>query len=601
MRYPIAVIILFYSFLVSATEYPQSDVLYERVWLATDRDVYISGDEVHVSVATIDGYFQLPIQFSAVAYIELFASDGSAIIQEKALLQEGRGEVLMTIPKDLKTDYYYIRAYTNYQKNFGAASFLVKKIRLINPFKVIPIDNVAQGSDSLKPLTSRYQFRNDSLFVTFRPDSTNKHFRLETAFGGDELQARSVLLNDSTFAVSLKGQKNIFSFLSLRSTDSQSISDSAKGLSIKVQSSDSLVQYAVKNMPDTTVISCVSVFRADHGVFNDTYIKSVEKVIIPDKYTFLPELTGDIIFGSVSLKTGSVLPHQILATRPGNVSYMQVAKVYPDGRFSLAMKGLENNSQLLLTPTDSSSSINITIQNEFYSSFASIPVELYQPERRLGEYVQSLMVNVQIADAFSVHSDREAAEDAVFYGRWDESVAFSQFISLPSMEEYIHELMPSVYVSKKKKRKSIRISDYDNRGFIGNNPLLLVDGTPFFNHGTVLYIPPKEVKTVNILNRKLTYMSAQFDGVFDIRTRDNFAEALEIASNVIALDYTSAKFKTTENEDKLLFKNAKYWNSHADQSPSGQFKFDSAKGNYMLRIQGLADGKPFDLYSEPLK
>lgn len=595
----LSVLLLLGVQLVLASDYPKSDDFYERVWLATDRDVYISGDEVRISLATIDGYYQLPVVFSAVVYIELFSADGSPIAQDKALMQDGRGDASIKLPKDLTTDFYYIRAYTNYQKNFGEQSFMTKKIRLVNPFKIIPIDNIAVQKDSIHSNVLNYLFRNDSLIISASSEVFAGKFRIETAFGDASVTDRAVRINDSTLAFPLNGQKTIFDIST--SEVRTYIADTATNVSLTVTAIGKKVSFSVETGLNTKSIVSVSAFNSGHGLYADTYYNFSETVEIPSEYKYKCELNGDVIFGKVTVKDAGILPTNILVTSPGNISNMLIEKLNSDGSFALQITTFAENTSLLLTPTDSSSLINITIEPEFFPRFAAIKFKEYVPEPHLGHYIQSLMVNVQLADAFSFPTQPKSADASVFYGRWDESISFNKFISLPSMEDYIRELMPSVYVHKKKRQKSIRISDYDSRGFVGNKPLLLVDGTPFYNHGTVLYIPPKEVLNVYILNRKLSYMSAQFDGILDIRTRDNFAEALEVAANVANIDYISAKSSSADVADTTLFSNTKFWSPVCDNSVSGNFVLDSQKATYVIRIQGLADGRAFNIFSAPIK
>jgi hypothetical protein len=599
VSFTFAVVLSFFSFNLTAQQakgYPNSNTLYERTWLATDRDVYIPGDKILISLATIDGYYQLPIIFSAVAYVELYSANGTPLVQEKALLREGKGSIQLILPKNIETDYYYLRAYTNYQKNFGENSFIVKKIRLINPFKIISIEKTADSSKS-KGIAYKYQFRNDSLFINCNESTLYDSISVKSAFDNDYLNNNISRINNNTLAVPLRGMKNVLS-VSIRGDESPLlVSDTALGISFSINITGKTIHYSTNGNLGSNSLIVASALREDHGKFFDTYCIPSSQVTIPTVFVYQPELTSDILFGKIALKTGAALPKHILVTIPRSISSMRVAIVKPDSSFSLEMGDQQLNSSLIFTPTDTSSAISINLQDEFFSKFTTIRQKAYIPEDYLGTYIQSLMVNVQLADAFNTVSKPLSEDKNTFYGRWDEKLDFDKFISLPSIEEYIHELLPSVYVIKKRKRKSIRISDYNARGFIGKNPLLVVDGTPFFNHGTVLYVPPNEVETAYVLNRKLTYLSAQFDGVLDIRTRNNYSEELDQAANTLSIDYISPKLYSNHEP---LFSNTTMWQPFNALSSFGQF-LRIQSGQLKIRLQGLSDGKPFDVYSETIK
>jgi len=576
--------------------YPNTNSFYERTWFATDRDVYISGDKILISLATIDGYYQLPITFSAVAYIELYTANGTPIVQEKALLREGKGSVQIRLPKNIETDYYYLRAYTNFQKNFGENSFMVKKIRLINPFRIITIEKKADSAKT-KSIAYIYQFQNDSMYITCNDSATRGSLTIKSAFDNEYLGKNITRLNDSVLVVPLRGMKNILSVTSPSDEIPKLLSDSARNISISTCTTGKTIHYSSNGTLGLNSVEVISAFRADQGKFSDTYCSPTGSVSIPTVFAYQPELTSDILFGKVTIKAGVVMPKHILVTVPRSISSMKVATIKPDSSFSLDMGDQHSNTSLIFTPIDTSSAISINLLDEFFPRFAIVPQKAYIPETYLGTYIQSLMVNVQLEDAFNTPSRPMVDDTKNFYGTWDEKLDFDKFIKLPSIEEYIHELLPSVYVIKKKKRKSIRISDYNARGFIGKNPLLIVDGTPFFNHGAVLYVPPLEVKTIYVLNRKLTYLSAQFDGVLDIRTHNNYSEELNMATNTLNVEYISPKMN---NDHAALFSNTPMWQPFTTAPPSGQFSRNQS-GQLIIRFQGLSDGKPFDVYSEIIK
>ena len=287
--------------LVAQKYYPDNNTLYERTWLATDRDVYIPGDKILVSLATIDGYYQLPITYSAVAYVELLALNGTPIIQEKAILQKGKGSIQLHLPKNIETDFYFIRAYTNYQKNFGENSFFVKKIRLINPFKFITVDK-KDDTVTVKGIAYRYVFKNDSLFITCK-DSISS-LTVKSAFDNEYLIKNTTRINDSTMVIPLRGMKNVLS-VHTDGVEPLLLSDSAQGFSISANISNKNIEYQSNGNQESNTLYVASAFSAEHGRFTDTYCLPSESVVIPNVFTYAPEFTSDKLFGRVSLKPGS--------------------------------------------------------------------------------------------------------------------------------------------------------------------------------------------------------------------------------------------------------------------------------------------------------
>jgi len=157
MRFIILIISIF-SFLISFSQEKEKKIieyhLFEQIHLNTDRETYLSGETIWFKINTYEGNLKIPVNLSKIAYIELFNQDNIAIQQEKIFLQNGIGSGYIKIPRHLQTNYYYIRAYTNYMKNYGCESFYHQRINVINPF--IKIKNKDRNLNIIGPLNISY-------------------------------------------------------------------------------------------------------------------------------------------------------------------------------------------------------------------------------------------------------------------------------------------------------------------------------------------------------------------------------------------------------------------------------------------------------------
>ena len=82
----------------------------ERIYVSTDRDVYLAGDAVWCSLTNLDGKGRFS-NASAVSYLELVSEEGTACTAKIALL-EGRGAGSFRIPVTTPTGTYRLIAYT---------------------------------------------------------------------------------------------------------------------------------------------------------------------------------------------------------------------------------------------------------------------------------------------------------------------------------------------------------------------------------------------------------------------------------------------------------------------------------------------------------
>lgn len=111
----------------------------ERVLLNTDRNIYLCGEKITFSAFTYEGNWYLPVSISSVLYMELYSQDNRIISRGKFAMSNARGFGSITIPRNITSNIYNLRAYTNYMKNFGAQQFYTQKLKIVNPFYNNPV------------------------------------------------------------------------------------------------------------------------------------------------------------------------------------------------------------------------------------------------------------------------------------------------------------------------------------------------------------------------------------------------------------------------------------------------------------------------------
>lgn len=114
------------SFNTLTRETSRKPAIDERVMLNTDREIYLCGENIVFNAIIYEGNWYLPVIMSSVLYVELYNQDNRVILKGKFFMKNGMGSGTIPIPRDIITDIYYIRAYTNYMKNFGFQQFFCK-------------------------------------------------------------------------------------------------------------------------------------------------------------------------------------------------------------------------------------------------------------------------------------------------------------------------------------------------------------------------------------------------------------------------------------------------------------------------------------------
>jgi hypothetical protein len=108
--------------------------LQEKIFLHTDRDFYVTGENVWFKAYYVDGSFHKPLSLSKILYVELLDNNNISIIQTKVHLEDGSGAGSIFLPASMNSANYTLRAYTRWMKNFSPEFFFHKEISVVNPF-----------------------------------------------------------------------------------------------------------------------------------------------------------------------------------------------------------------------------------------------------------------------------------------------------------------------------------------------------------------------------------------------------------------------------------------------------------------------------------
>jgi hypothetical protein len=127
-----------------------SSVPREEIYIQSDREEYISGEEIWFNVYLMDRQGFKPTAESRIAYFELLNSENRPIVQRKILLHNGFGPGQIELPDTLSSGVYTIRAYTSWMKNFLPANCFTKDIRIFNAFSTRTFKRTVSSTGILK-------------------------------------------------------------------------------------------------------------------------------------------------------------------------------------------------------------------------------------------------------------------------------------------------------------------------------------------------------------------------------------------------------------------------------------------------------------------
>lgn len=142
----------------------------EELFVQTDRDIYIAGENVFLKIFKLNGITGTPGNVSKVVYVDLLDFFNNPVVQLKIDVNVSSGSGEFRLPDTLRTGNYLIRSCTSWMRNFSSDLFSYKRISVINPFE--NINKIKIPIPGLQP---------DS--VAFYPESGSLVSGIETVVG----------------------------------------------------------------------------------------------------------------------------------------------------------------------------------------------------------------------------------------------------------------------------------------------------------------------------------------------------------------------------------------------------------------------------------
>lgn len=108
----------------------------EKTYLHTDRSYYVLGESLWYKAYSVYAYNNILFDNSNVLYVELISPDSKIIARNKTRLESGlgHGDFKLTDSLGVKAGVYQLKAYTNWNRNFGDDFVFKKEIEIVDVF-----------------------------------------------------------------------------------------------------------------------------------------------------------------------------------------------------------------------------------------------------------------------------------------------------------------------------------------------------------------------------------------------------------------------------------------------------------------------------------
>lgn len=524
--------------------------LYERIYLQTDKDMYLSGELVWLKLlaSTPEGQ---PLNFSKIGYVELLDANVSQT-QLKVELSDGVGNGSLVIPTALPTGYYRLVAYTRYMRNEMPVPLFEKVIGIINPF-------VQQDQKTLSV-----------------GEPTNI------------LPAQKV---QNTISVSNQNSYHTRNLVELKLNQ---LPKNIHSLSVSVAAKD-----------------FVSIFPSENVTQWQQKIQNQQLRPLSDKY--LAEYEGHIILGKlIEESTGqeAVYDEHMMpfVSLPGENIRLFAGKTEKDGSVQFFTKKINGSKEVVSSLSgNNADKYRVDIESPLILDHTKKQL----PPLELAGYQEKLLqrsMAVQVLYSYMNDSlNRLESTESLFRYSPDRLYIMDEYTKFATMQEVITEFVTFVRFRTLYGQRYLSTFREDI-GYSSGNTLVLLDGIPIFNHEIIFKYNPLNIERIETYFDRYVYGDKWYDGIIHFITRNrNYPDLKpDPATRFFSYDGTQKRrvfyspvYGTEANRSSRLpdFRHTLYWNpdikTENKNSVSIPFYTSDLKGEYQVIVEGLTDdGKP---------
>ena len=530
----------------------------ERIYISTDRDVYVAGDAVWCSLTILDGNGRFSNE-SAVSYLELVSGSGAACTAKIGLL-EGRGAGSFRIPVTTPTGTYRLVAYTAVNADEEGAPWMAGS-RLLTVFNTTSTARVPNGVEIV----------DESAYAALQPP--------ETAPEGDlRLSTRTRLPRGTATALVLSN------------------AGPKASVSLSVRHEDDLVPAARENTPASFLQALPKDIRIKAGAnplteFDGEILTAHIKGALMDNEDSYAEATLSTAGDPASIYVGRALGTD-------QVRYY-TSNIYGNREIVCEVSKLDKEGGYI----------------EFESPFihpdaGSLPKLRLSPSQRQDLVSRKAAVRAEKAlriDTLTTYITHR--KDLLLEANECRRYHLDDYTRFPSVREILVEFIPELSLRRVRDKwiMQLVVSDaVQSRFEKTDNILVMMDGVILTDLNLLLDFDAMLLEDIDIYMQTFVCGKVPFHGLVNFITKKNYVTALHFPANVRVVDFQGVAYPVAyngavpEGEGQDL-RQLLYWHPILNLDAGSDYRLEFTTPGYSGRFKAVAegfteDGKP--IYQE---
>ena len=527
--------------------------LSERVFLMTDRQVYLAGDRIWCSAFCFDAATGRLSDFSSIAYVELHSAT-EMVATGKVALVDGRGGADIIIPPTVPTGNYVLLAYTAQNCNEDGFDHMTGA-RTLSVFNTATTDRVADGVEVVP----------ESEYSRPAPASRSGSVTVSAPMQAAQGSTVSLRMNnagkDATLSVSVRLEDGIAAPATL----------SAEAFQVSLK-------------PGTS--------------FSQNRIPEFEGEIIRGRIAGLNPAQADSLYG----KSGFI-------SAPGNKSDVYSSPILKNAELTFFTNSIYGDKDLVceIEGVDPNVPCHIELDSPFVNAEVS-GVPVLQLTSGLRGQLEKRTTYSGIEKNFfgELIPDYLPVRENALFGKEGISYRLDDYTRFPTMEEIIVEFIQELRIrrnSEHKKEIQVRLYDkYNSSHYSSGSSLLMIDGIPVFDCERVLEYDPLLIETVNIYPYTYFVGFRSFEGIVNLETYKRNMPGITFGQNVRIVDFKGCSYPMTYTGSNARavypdYRQTAYWHPLVELPGGGELSFDvkipEYPGSFVIDVEGFdSQGSP---------
>ncbi|HNP08275.1 MAG TPA: carboxypeptidase-like regulatory domain-containing protein, partial [Cyclobacteriaceae bacterium] len=178
----------------------------EFTYLQTDKPYYYPGERIWMKASMLYRDNELLDSLSKVLYVELINENKICVAREYLRIDSAFATGYIDLPDSTSKGNYFLRAYTNWMRNYGSETFFIKPLPILNITDKVLDDNVEYDTAALL-----VNFKANKKSYTTR-DSIGLRLHIVDQKGTPVITNLSVSVTDAVLVKNISGQATILDF-----------------------------------------------------------------------------------------------------------------------------------------------------------------------------------------------------------------------------------------------------------------------------------------------------------------------------------------------------------------------------------------------------